>query len=631
MEHSPQPIGTSAAPFAIHSSRVITPQGEIAAAIVIENGKITQIISGSDTPGGMDCTSYGDLVISPGLVDAHVHINEPGTDWEGFETATKSAAAGGVTTLIDMPLNSLPVTTDIAALELKINSSQGKLYVDVGFHGGVVPNNQSPDSLAARSGRSRCKSVFMRLGGSSNFQLRVNWSCVARWRILNPKGIPLLAHAEIETEIQREESDDPTNYLQYANSRPFQFELTAVKLLIDLCREYQTPVHIVHLVTGEALPMIEAAKQEGLPLTVETCPHYLFFNSTNVAAGDTRFKCAPPIRDEANRLALCDAVASGLIDTIGSDHSPCPPELKQLESGDFTKAWGGIAGLQLTLPTSWTALQSHGVTLSDLAQRTATKPAEVFGLAQRKGKIEVGYDADLVVWNPDEQFLVNPDDLFHRHPVTPYESSQLQGTVERTFIRGNVAYDRNQKPQHSSPAGQTLLRNDAHPNSVAIYLDSLSETKLTTALESCCASTAWVEQMAEGGKFVSDVKVVSRAEEAASKMTESDWLEAFEAHPRIGDVDSLKKKFANTKATASNEQSGVGEADETTLNRLAEANKQYFNKFGCIFIVFATGKSAAQMLALLEQRLPNDRTTEITNAAAEQLKITLLRLRKLTQ
>ena len=625
---SPPAVGTSSAPFAIKSSRVVTPQGEIAASIVIENGKITQIVEGDAEPAGMECTSYGDLVISPGLVDAHVHINEPGTDWEGFESATKAAAAGGVTTLIDMPLNSLPVTTDIAALELKINSSREKLHVDVGFHGGIGPDTHDQVPWLLDHGILGAK-AFLCDSGLDEFPASGERELRAALADLKPQGVPLLAHAEIEVEVEKCGATDPASYQKYVNSRPPLFEIAAIKLLIKLCREYQTPVHIVHLATAEALPLIEAAKQEGLPLTVETCPHYLFFSAVNVVHGDTRFKCAPPIRHEANRLALCDAVASGLIETIGSDHSPCPPKLKEFESGDFTKAWGGIAGLQLTLPASWTVLQGHGVTLSDLAHRTATRPAEIFGLSDRKGKIEVGFDADIVVWNPQEQFRVNGEKLFHRHPITPYETSTLQGTVERTFVRGNLAFDKTQQLQHSPPTGQPLTHSDARPDSVAIYLDGLSKAELTSTLESCCASIVWVKRMTQGGKFASNVNVMLRAEKATACMIEADWLEAFDAHPRIGDVESLQKKYANTKDTASNEQSGVDAADETTLKRLAEANEQYFEKFGFIFIVYATGKSAAEMLDLLEERLPNDRATEIANAAVEQKKITLLRLRKL--
>ena len=328
MEGSPrQSIGTSDASFAIKSSRVITPQGEVAATIVIENGTIIRIVEGDDAPAEKACTSYGNSVISPGLVDAHVHINDPGTDWEGFESATKSAAAGGVTTLIDMPLNSLPVTTDIAALQSKIKSSRGKLHVDVGFYAGIVPENQSQLPWLLDQGVLGAK-AFLCDSGLEQFPAAGEKELRNALANLKTSGVPLLAHAEIE--VEKLKVDDETNYHQYMNSRPPAFEITAIKLLIELCREFQTPVHIVHLATAEALPLIEAAKQEGLPLTVETCPHYLFFDSANIDAGDTRFKCAPPIRDETNRLALCDAVASGLIDTIGSDHSPCPPDLKDV-------------------------------------------------------------------------------------------------------------------------------------------------------------------------------------------------------------------------------------------------------------------------------------------------------------
>ena len=618
----------STAPFAIKSSRVVTPTGEIEASIVIENGTITQIVDDDHLPNDISCTAYGDLVISPGLIDAHVHINEPGTDWEGFESATKAAAAGGVTTLIDMPLNSLPVTTDLASLQTKIDSSKGKLHVDVGFHGGIVPENADQIPWLQENGVLGLK-AFLCESGLKEFPLSGGRELRSALAYLKKRGVPLLAHAEIESEIEKCGATDPASYQRYVNSRPPLFELAAIKLLIELCREYQTPVHIVHLATAEALPLIEAAKQEGLPLTVETCPHYLFFSAVNIVHGDTRFKCAPPIRDEANRLALCEAVASGLIDTIGSDHSPCPPELKELDSGDFTKAWGGIAGLQLTLPASWSVLKDHGMTLPELAKRTATRPAEVFGLADRKGKIEVGCDADLVIWNTDERFLVDSDRLFHRHPITPYETCALQGSVERTFVRGNVVFDKHQQPEHSSPIGQPVTHPDARPDSVATFLDSLSATERMKVLESCCASIVWVKRMTHGGKFLSNANVMSRAEKAAANMIESDWLETFDAHPRIGDVDSLKQKYANTKTTASNEQSGVDLTDDEVLERLAKANDKYFKKFGFIFIVFATGKSAAEMLELLEQRLPNNRKTEIANAAAEQMKITLLRLTQL--
>ena len=383
-------------PFAIKSSRVVTPDGEINAAVVIADGKISQVVTANETPSGIPCNDLGDLVISPGLVDAHVHINDPGTDWEGFETATRAAAAGGVTTLIDMPLNSLPVTTDIQSLQAKRDATQEKLHVDVGFYGGIVPDNEVQIAWLSKQGVLGLK-AFLCDSGLEQFPAAGESELRNAMAHLNSTRTPVLAHAEIVSEIETFGARDPHSYQQYVNSRPPLFELSAIKLLIELCREYRTPVHIVHLATVEALPLIEAAKQEGLPLTVETCPHYLYFSAVNVVHGDTRFKCAPPIRNEGNRLALCDAVASGLIDTIGSDHSPCPADLKNIDSGDFTKAWGGIAGLQLTLPASWTVLQDHGVTTAELAQRTATKPAETFGL----GGIEKGRSksATMRIWS----------------------------------------------------------------------------------------------------------------------------------------------------------------------------------------------------------------------------------------
>jgi allantoinase len=615
-------------PFAVRSSRIVTPRGEIDGSIIIENGKITQVIEGDGVPNGLTCQNHGNLVIFPGLVDSHVHINDPGTDWEGFKSATQAAAAGGVTTLIDMPLNSLPVTTDVNALQAKRDASKGKLHVDVGFHGGIVPGNELQIPWLLDQGVLGFK-AFLCDSGLEQFPASGETELRAAIQHLRSRGVPLLAHAEIVSEVEDFGFNDVTSYQQYVNSRPPLFELEAIRLLIDLCREFHTPIHIVHLATAEAFPVIEAAKREGLPLTVETCPHYLFFSAVNVVHRDTRFKCAPPIRHESNRLALCDAVASGLIDTIGSDHSPCPIELKTLDTGDFTKAWGGIAGLQLTLPASWTVLQDHGMTLTQLAHRTASRPAEIFGLSNRKGKIEVGYDADLVIWNPHERFLVDLEDLYHWHQVTPYESCAMKGAVECTMVRGHVVFNKNEQPAHAPPVGQTLTHSDSQPDSIAIHLDSLTPTKRESVLQTCCASRAWVKRMNQAGKFGSDANVLLRAQRAASNMIESDWLEAFDAHPRIGDVDSLKKKYANTLKTAGSEQSGVAAADNNTLKRLAVTNETYFKKFGFIFIVFATGKSASEMLALLEERLPNDRATEIENAAAEQLKITLLRLRNL--
>jgi len=611
--------------FALKSSRIVTPEGEVDGAIIVEHGLIREVVCG-ELPEEIAVFDFGNLVISPGVIDSHVHINDPGTDWEGFESATAAAAAGGVTTLIDMPLNSDPVATTAESLQIKRNAAKGRCHVDVGFYGGVVPGNLDQLGLLVDEGVFGLK-AFLCDSGLDAFPAAGEAELRSALAALKKSGVPLLAHAEIVNDSQRD-IQDPRSYLEYMNSRPPEFETEAIKLLIELCSEFNSPVHIVHLATELALPMIKSAKSEGVPLTVETCPHYLLFSHKQVSEGDTRFKCAPPIRDDENRRLLGEAVSSGLIDTIGSDHSPCPPELKNLESGDFSKAWGGIAGLQLTLSATWTVGKSKSWTPTTIAQRLSTKPAEIFGLSKRKGSIAAGFDADFVVWDPDTSFEVDAEQLLHRHKVSPYEGASLFGVVRSTFLRGKCIFDANAVGVSEMHRG-SLLRCGADRERIAERLNSLDTNSKRLAFETCCAATAWIESMMLNADFHNDDRVFIAAEEAVDCLDESAWMEAFTAHPRIGDVDSLRKKFANTRAMASGEQSGVDSADESTLQRLAEANDEYFEKFGFIFIVCATGKSAKEMLDLLEARLGNDRETEISIAGAEQLKITKIRLQKL--
>ncbi|QEG20768.1 allantoinase AllB [Mariniblastus fucicola] len=612
-------------PIAIKSSRVVTPEGEISAVVLIENGQIRQVLASelaAETTIDVPVVDFGDLIVSPGLIDSHVHINDPGTDWEGFETATAAAAAGGITTLIDMPLNSLPVTTTADFLDAKRDAAKGRCHVDVGFYGGLIPGNADQLPLLIESGVFGIK-AFLCDSGLDEFPAAGETELRAALVALKSTGVPLLAHAEIATTSPQ---NFDRRYADYAQSRPPEFELAAIRLLIDLCREFQTPVHIVHLATALGLPLVAAAKEQGLPLTVETCPHYLFFSADDIVDGDTRYKCAPPIRSLANRDALREAVASGLIDTVGSDHSPCPPELKRLDEGDFSQAWGGIAGLQLTLPVIWSVGRENRWTPSMLANRLSSKPAEVFGLSN-KGQIAVGFDADLVVWDPNQRFTVEAKSLRHRHKVSPYDGVSLTGAVRCTFLRGQCVFD-SQVEEAETQCGQ-LLQRSAKPRRIAQKLNSLDDAAKFSVLETCCASKAWIKNMLACEGFRDDEDVFAQARSAAESLTEGDWLEAFVAHPRIGNVDSLRKKYANTKQVASGEQAGVSGADDATLNRLAEGNDEYFEKFGFIFIVCATGKSAAQMLELLQQRLGNDRQTELRIAAEEQLKITIIRLKKL--
>ncbi|KAA1259532.1 Allantoinase [Rubripirellula obstinata] len=609
--------------FAICSTRVVTASGEINAAIIVEGEVIRAVVDPAEVPAGLQVINVGDLVVSPGIIDAHVHVNEPGrTKWEGFETATAAAAAGGVTTIIDMPLNSSPVTTTKAALKKKQAAASEKCAVDVGFYAGLVPGNHHEIASLVEEGVMGVK-AFLCDSGLDEFPASSESDLREGLRELQSTGVPLLAHAEIVgKQIQ---IDHPQAYHDYANSRPPEFELAAIELLIDLCREYQTPIHIVHLATAKALPVIVDAKLEGLPITVETCPHYLYFDSAQIQDGETRFKCAPPIRDRANRDALRDAVEAGIIETVGSDHSPCPSELKAIDSGDFSKAWGGIASLQLTQSVMWTIALDRGWSPVLLAERLSWRPAQIFGLQSSKGRIEAGYDADFVIWDPSATFQVSGAKLFHRGDVTAYEGCNLQGIVKHTYLRGTLIYE--DGSLIGDRIGKFVRRESPQP--LSGFLNSLEEQELFQTLETCCGSREWVNRMIGGGKFTSDSDLLLRAKTAWEGLREPDLLEAFSAHPRIGDIDSLRAKFANTKSIAENEQAGVKDADEEVLKRLSAANDEYFDKFGFIFIVCATGKTSRQMLQILEERLVLSRDQELKNAAAEQLKITELRLGKL--
>ena len=609
--------------FALRSSRVVTDSKEIEAAVIIDGDIIRAVVDPAEVPAGVRVIDLGDWVISPGIIDSHVHVNEPGrTEWEGFETATAAAAAGGVTTIIDMPLNSSPVTTTTAALNLKQSAATGKCAVDVGFYGGLVPGNQAEIASLIQEGVMGVK-TFMCDSGLDEFPASGESDLREGLQALQSTGVPLLAHAEIVG--QAIEIKNPRAYTDYADSRPPSYEVDAINLLIKLCQEYQTPIHIVHLATAEALQAITDAKAQGLPITVETCPHYLFFDSGKIKDGETRFKCAPPIRDQANRDALRAAVQSGVIETIGSDHSPCPLEMKAIDSGDFQKAWGGIASLQLTQSVMWTIGEECGWSPALLAERLSWRPAQIFGLQSSKGRIAAGYDADIMVWDPSATFIVSGSELAHRGDLTAYEGSELRGVVKRTYLRGQLIY------QDDALAGDRIgkfLRRES-PQALSCHLNGLTKPERFSLLETCCASKEWSERMIRDGSFSCDREVFVRARVAWEGLGEADLLEAFAAHPKIGDIDSLRAKFANTKTIAENEQAGVKDADEEVLKRLSAANDEYFDKFGFIFIVFATGKSSRQMLEILERRLTLTRDAELINAAAEQMKITELRLRKL--
>lgn len=454
--------------LALQSSRIVTPEGLRAGVVVLRDAAIVEVAA--TPPAGIPTEDLGNLVIMPGLVDPHVHVNEPGhTEWEGFATATRAAAAGGVTTIVDMPLNSLPVTTTVAALEAKQRTAQAHGIIQCEFWGGLIPNNLNdlPALLAAGVRGIKC---FLIDSGLPEFPAVGEAELRAALPILAAHGGLLLAHAEWRNAAHPDEAAaedafraDPRNYQRYVATRPDHWECEAIALLLQLAAEYRARVHIVHLATASALPQLAIGKHDacdryhgpsmsadpaaaanGRPrcrVTVETCPHYLYFAAEEIPYRDARYKCAPPIRSAANRENLWQGLCDGTIDFIASDHSPAPPELKCLETGNLIQAWGGIASLQLTLPVVWTGANARGFGLRELTMWLSTRPADFIGLGNRKGRIAPGYDADLVVWDPDTRFTVTPEMLHCRHPsTTPYLGQQLQGLVQRTYYGGKRVY-----------------------------------------------------------------------------------------------------------------------------------------------------------------------------------------------
>jgi allantoinase len=610
--------------WALRSRRVATPLGIREASILIGGERIASVGSYGNDYGNSRVVDVGDLLVLPGLVDTHVHINDPGrADWEGFDTATRAAAAGGITTLVDMPLNSDPVTTTPTALAAKRHAAAGRLRVDCGFYGGLVPGNADQIEPLADAGVMGLK-AFLCHSGIDEFPNVTEADLRAAMPILARLGLPLLVHAElVPRDAKWMDPTDARSYAAWLASRPAAWEVDAIRLLIGLCRETRCRVHVVHLATGDALPMIAAARTEGLPLTVETCPHYLTFEAEAIPDGDARYKCAPPIRRAEDRNALWQGLRDGLIDTIGTDHSPAPPGWKHLDTGDLARAWGGIASLQLALPAVWTEARRRAFTLDDVVRWMSRRPADLVGLERRKGAIAPGFDADFAVFDPDAEFVVETSALHHRHPATPYEGRTLRGRVVATYLCGREIA--REGIIEGEPAGRALVP----PSPGLDRLNGLAEPDARAELLRCCGSARWTDHVSGLRPFATAASLFDAAERACQGLDRYDWLEAFAAHPKIGDVAALRAKFAATAAWASGEQAGIAGASETTLRALAEGNRDYEAKFGHIFIVCATGKTADEMLGLLRARLANEPAAELAIAAAEQAKITAIRLRKL--
>lgn len=421
------------------SQRVLVGGQIREAAVAIENGRIVDVVKKSDVPASARVHDYGNHVVFPGLVDVHVHINEPGrTEWEGFECATRAAAAGGITTVCDMPLNSSPVTTSVEALRRKESAAAGKLFVDVAFHGGLVPGNSEQIRELVAEGVAGIK-AFMVDSGIEEFPASGAAELRSAMKVLAPSEVPLLVHAELKRAAPAVQ--DGISHAAWLASRPPEMEVEAIALLGALVRETGARVHIVHVSSSDGVALIRSLKNEGLPISAETCPHYLHFCSEDVPPGGTEFKCAPPIREKEHREALWEGLRTGALDLIASDHSPSPPEMKSRQEGDFFQAWGGIASLQFLLPACWTAASERRVHLESLGKWLCETPSKFLGLDNRKGKIARGMDADLHVWDPDEFLVLTSERVLHRHKLTPYLGRSLRGRPLATYLRGDLIYN----------------------------------------------------------------------------------------------------------------------------------------------------------------------------------------------
>lgn len=420
----------------LRARRAVLPTGEQPASIAVTGGRIAAIEAFDHPPAaGRTVDLRDDEVLLPGMVDTHVHVNEPGrTEWEGFASATRAAAAGGVTTIVDMPLNSLPPTVDVPALHIKRAVAAEKAFVDVGFWGGAIPGNINELKGLHEEGVFGFK-CFLLDSGVPEFPPLSPAELVDYLTVIRGFDGLMIVHAEDAGAIEHSPAAHGSGYEGFLRSRPRGAENTAIAHVIEAARWTGARVHILHLSSSDALPMIASAKRDGVRLTVETCPHYLVFDADEIAAGATQFKCCPPIREPENRDLLWQGLADGVIDCIVSDHSPCTPELKQLDTGDFGVAWGGIAGLQVALPAVWTEARQRGFTLADVTRWMSATPAVLAGL-DRKGGLVAGRDADLTVLAPDETFTVDAAQLRHRNPITPYAGRTLAGVVRRTWLRG---------------------------------------------------------------------------------------------------------------------------------------------------------------------------------------------------
>jgi allantoinase len=446
--------------LAIRAERMITPEGERSGWVTVSGGRITAI---EPLTAPMTATATvelgGDEVLLPGLVDSHVHVNDPGrAEWEGFGTATRAAAAGGITTIIDMPLNSIPPTTDLAALAAKKTATTGRIHVDVGFWGGAVGTNTTDLATLHEAGVFGFKSFLLHSGVDEFGHLGEEHLAEVVERLAALDAL-LIVHAEDAHTIDTAPQPAGPRYADFLASRPRAAENLAIARVLDLAERFGARVHILHLSSADALPMLARARERGVRVTVETCPHYLSFCAEEIPDGATEFKCCPPVREAENRERLWQGLRDGVIDCIVSDHSPCTAELKRFDVGDFGLAWGGIASVQLGLSAIWTQARARRIELADVVTWMARRPADLVGLSG-KGRIEPGGDADFAVFAPDDAFVVDPARLHHRNPVTAYRGRPLAGVVRGTWLRGRKISGTETKVTDAEPSG-TLLRRES--------------------------------------------------------------------------------------------------------------------------------------------------------------------------
>lgn len=439
----------------LHSYRTVIKEEIREAYVWTENGKISDITFTAPASKHISIEELGNLVLMPGVIDPHVHINEPGRiEWEGFDTATKSAIAGGITTLVDMPLNSTPVTTSVEAYHQKIDAANNQLHTNLGLYGGIIPGNTHEIEGLIKAGVLGLK-AFLTHSGIDDFPNATEDDLHKTMPVLAKHKVPLLVHCELLDDTPHV-GGDSRSYRNYLASRPRHWEDNAIAMMIRLCEQHQCHVHVVHLSSSNAIMMLKEAKAKGLPISVETGQHYLYFNAETIPDGRTEYKCAPPIREKENNDRLWTALKEGLIDFVATDHSPATPALKELESGNLMKAWGGIASIQLALPALWTAASNRGFELTDLTKWLSANPARLIGQSNSKGRIAVGMDADFAVMDPEATFKVDANKLHHRHKISPYHGEILKGVIRQTWLQGEKVYADNQFLQLNK--GKILFR-----------------------------------------------------------------------------------------------------------------------------------------------------------------------------